>query len=352
LVKSKLSAGESKSATWYALALADTTESIHTSHERDRSQFQEAMAFMKAPTFLQGFAEENTGYASSILVSSQLQQRIQANGSAVPVQDFDEEQHMPSRNALVKPVKKTATTAKNFFGNDTSKSNATSKTGSTATMSTFAATTTTATNNNSSSSSSSKKKSSVPTAFQPKKKERILGKAGAEKENVVNKKSVKSSGNDTKKNNKPVGNADDFEGDVESDGDDDSVVVEQNELVVEDSNKSNKSKSVPARRAYQMNDSSDNEEEQQPVEEEEAVKKTAPKKDAPKQKRRRKRMVEKTFTDENGYLYTETQAVWEDVPSDEEEAVIKTSAVSQKKAKKGPPKKMGQASIMGFFKKK
>lgn len=73
------------------------------------------------------------------------------------------------------------------------------------------------------------------------------------------------------------------------------------------------------------------------------------------QKRRRKRMVDKTYTDENGYLYTETKAVWEDVPSSEDEKEPPTNNQRQtNKSKKSSsqPKAMKQGSLLGFFARK
>ena len=83
-------------------------------------------------------------------------------------------------------------------------------------------------------------------------------------------------------------------------------------------------------------------------------------------RKRRKKMVEKTYM-QNGYLKTETQVVWEDIPTDEEEeeaaktsssitsSLMKSSAgipsrKTNKTAKK--PQEMKQKSLMGFFAKK
>lgn len=66
-----------------------------------------------------------------------------------------------------------------------------------------------------------------------------------------------------------------------------------------------------------------------------------------KSKKRRKRLVEKTTMDANGYLRTETQAIWEEV-SDEDEVVVKKVPVKKVPAKNG----MKQGSLMGFFGKK
>ena len=75
-----------------------------------------------------------------------------------------------------------------------------------------------------------------------------------------------------------------------------------------------------------------------------------------KQRKRRKRLVEKTFL-QNGYLRTETQAIWEDVTSDEETEESKACAVLSKKPVPASTKPknlqhMKQKSLMGFFNKK
>jgi hypothetical protein len=86
-----------------------------------------------------------------------------------------------------------------------------------------------------------------------------------------------------------------------------------------------------------------------------------------KQRRRRKKLVDKTTVDENGYLHTETQEVWEDIPSDEEQdpASSRGLALPAKTSKAQPPElmtinsrkksnkaNMKQGNIMGFFQKK
>lgn len=76
-----------------------------------------------------------------------------------------------------------------------------------------------------------------------------------------------------------------------------------------------------------------------------------------KRRRRRKKIVKKAYTDEKGYLHTESQEVWEDVPSDEEEETKKkpakpVSAPTRPKKKAAKSTDMKQGSLMGFFKKK
>jgi hypothetical protein len=76
----------------------------------------------------------------------------------------------------------------------------------------------------------------------------------------------------------------------------------------------------------------------------------------PSRRRRRKVTKEKTTVDPNGFLHTEIQEVWEDIPSDEEETQLVGSPI----AKAAPPAKktstvkagMKQKSLANFFQKK
>lgn len=79
------------------------------------------------------------------------------------------------------------------------------------------------------------------------------------------------------------------------------------------------------------------------------------------QKRRRKIVKEVTTVDEKGYLHTENQEVWEDIPEGEEEkAPVRsktTSSSRTKPAKKAETNSKGQSmlkqnTLMGFFQKK
>jgi hypothetical protein len=69
-------------------------------------------------------------------------------------------------------------------------------------------------------------------------------------------------------------------------------------------------------------------------------------------RRRRKKLIQKTSMDAQGYLHTETQEVWEDIPSDEEDEPVfvpkkpTTQQASNKKVN------MKQGSLLGFFTKK
>lgn len=70
-------------------------------------------------------------------------------------------------------------------------------------------------------------------------------------------------------------------------------------------------------------------------------------------RRRRKKLVQKTSMDAQGYLHTETQEIWEDIPSDEEDEPIfipkKPTTTQQTSTKKVA---MKQGSLLGFFTKK
>lgn len=69
-------------------------------------------------------------------------------------------------------------------------------------------------------------------------------------------------------------------------------------------------------------------------------------------RRRRKKLVQTTSMDAEGYLHTETQEMWEDIPSDEEKVEILNS--KKPAAQQLPTKKtaMKQGTLMGFFTKK
>ncbi|GAX17319.1 hypothetical protein FisN_10Lh183 [Fistulifera solaris] len=69
-------------------------------------------------------------------------------------------------------------------------------------------------------------------------------------------------------------------------------------------------------------------------------------------RRRRKKLIQKTSMDAQGYLHTETQEVWEDILSDEEDEPIfvpKKPTTQQAANKKV---NMKQGSLLGFFTKK
>jgi len=152
----------------------------------------------------------------------------------------------------------------------------------------------------------------------------------AEKENKINipKKTAK-----TAPPTKKIGNADDFVADEEESDDEEPVArAPTKKIVLPDSpkltKKLEKPPSSPVRGAMDTFASS-------------------------KVRKRRKKMVTKT-TMVGGYLKTESQAVWEEITSDEEREDAKKMA-AQKKPKPRPKASaqgMKQKSIMGFFAKK
>jgi hypothetical protein len=76
-------------------------------------------------------------------------------------------------------------------------------------------------------------------------------------------------------------------------------------------------------------------------------------KDPNRKRKRRKKLVEKT-SKVNGYIRTDTEMIWEDVPTDEEVEEEKKTIVKTK-IKPAPAKSkqsMKQMGMMGFFKKK
>lgn len=369
LVKSKVGGKNDEdkpdeSMVWYALSLDDCTESIHTAHERDRSQFQQDIPHFPVPKYLQGTSteEETSGFASSLLVSPQLQQRVASKGPRDSNYDVIESEAAPAKRHVV-PTKKSVTTAKNFFA---AKSTTTSKPTS---SSTFASKKTTVGTVSSSNTNKSKSTQSNTLSFPPKKStttnninnKKVVnknGKGDEEKENVKNKSS------------KVVGNADDFVGDMdeEEDSEDDAESMEEEEKEVPKPplpvGKPKAAARKATRTATTRSDSDDEQKETVEKDSTEAEETNAKKStstdngDVTRKRARRKKMVEKTCTDEHGYLHTTTEVIWEDVPSDEEDAYITVSSRTNKNTKttkktNPPPKKvLKQGSILGFFAKK
>ena len=187
-----------------------------------------------------------------------------------------------------------------------------------------------------------------------------------EKENTINNRGSSSTSDDKEAK---VGNADDFVGDMDDGSDDDEDVVEVNPPpTFKFGTRSNGSE--------EHDGSSD-----KPIEPEDdpatmdasttdATTNTSSKitLDPNRKRKRRKRLVEKT-TMQNGYLRTETQAIWEDVPTDEEEqeeqaaadrrntaskvpSSFSSSKQSGKTTKSSAQRSTKQQSLMGFFAKK
>jgi hypothetical protein len=184
---------------------------------------------------------------------------------------------------------------------------------------------------------------------------------------------------------KPVGNADDFVADLEDSDDEESAqaVVQ----LAAASRQTKKEQQMARRKAVQEanrqasreneeEDGSDNEKEQyKVVGAMDAFATTAPKTATTasagppppnnnnnsgaggggiRQRKRRKKLVEETVM-VNGYLRTETKAIWEDVPTDEEEEEKNTAMTKINQTKTLVAKNsqgMKQKSLMGFFAKK
>ena len=357
LVKAKWNKDEkpAEKAAWYALALEDCPESIHTSHERDRSQFQESFENFALPSALckQKANEEfySECFASNIDVSEDAMKVRLSNAPSKKVAASATTQAMPTKSTYKAPVKKTATTAKNFFGKNNSSSTATKS-----------KTTSNANNNNNKNNITTKK--SATLSFQPKKKDV-----------TSNNKTMKKVPEEEKENveNKNVGDADDFVGDIEDSDDEDVTMNDDAEPVEEEqeeltTKRKTKKAKKPARKVCDLGVSDEDEENAPAKTVVEGAMDAFTKKVPPKtqnnnengngsKRRRRKVTKDKTFVDEKGYLIVESQEVWEDIPSDEEEPVAtkpKSAKPSpKKKAKKAEaPNAMKQGTIKGFFAKK
>lgn len=221
--------------------------------------------------------------------------------------------------------KKKTVTAASFFGKS-AKSSSTSTNTQQKSKSTL-----------SSDSQTVKKKSVANSMFQKKT-------AQEEKENKHNKQRTESKPAVEKK---VVGNADDFVGDDES-SDDESV----NPVEVPPSPKKRDQPDVNENdETAQVEEIDLMDVDQDPKKEENMETESSP---APKKRGRRKKLVQKTSVDSKGYFHTETQEIWEDIPSDEEPERIKPKKTTKKLA--APAKKkakgMKQGSIGSFFAKK
>jgi len=359
LVKSSLDVCEEPNQTsvWYALALEACTESIHTANEKDLNQFRDGVGNFSIPSSLRPWEkceneEESEGFASSIFVSEAMKERLAASGKRTADDAFSSQPPIPPKTASARivPTKKTVTTARNFF----SSISTTTSTGKTsASKATTSGTSTTSKGSNKGKTTTPKPKPkpkpkhTSALSFQPRKlettqsnnnKKTIKPVVNEEKENVQNKSSK-------------VGNADDIVFDEE-----DSSEEEVEEELVQQPSKS--SQQAVKKDASTKKTSSQLEEEDDAPCKDDTTQSKIETMGAPKRRRKRKVMVEKTSVDESGYLYTETQAVWEDVPSseDEKEPVAAKSKATKQQANKSKkpsakPKALKQQSLMGFFKK-
>jgi hypothetical protein len=204
------------------------------------------------------------------------------------------------------------------------------------------------------------KKSAPATGGNKKKK--AAPPAVAKREVEKKKPAKKSPG--SKENKEPmeeVGNADDFVGDADEDDDeDDDVVMEETETKPEQpvgslKKKKNKKKKSPEKKKAADVDTWEDDEPEKVTGAMDAFAVQQP--DPTKKKRRRKKLVTKTTVDASGYLHTEQQEVWEDVPSDEEPEPPHPSLVSkirsaQPQGKKKKAAGSKQTNLMGFFEKK
>jgi hypothetical protein len=305
--------------TLVALALKDAGESIATAHERDRLYPGLDMAFSVIAPSSQ----------IKLLISEKKKQR-----DADDCTEAMEEEQAPA--PLNKRPKKTTTAAAYF---EKKQPAATVPTASVATE---------------------KKQSAV---IGKKQTAAVATTTKPSKVSVSNKKPSASgvAKKEDEKENKvavqeKVGNADDFVGDVEESDSDESMEVEPvsktKQPTIDDLDSDT---SEPTKKNQFKKNKSD-------IVVIGAMDAFAMKKElAPVQvghKRRRKKLVQTTTKDDSGYLHTETQEVWEDIPTDEEqEEIKKSSMVAVKKiqpvANKGAKKdKMKQGSLMGFFTKK
>ena len=235
------------------------------------------------------------------------------------------------------------TTAATFFGK---KKESAKPTAPTATS-----TTKTTTVNKTSTSKGSSKTTTVPSMFQRA--------ASSTATSLPSKKPKATAQQDEKENNKrpkSVGNADDFVGD-EEESDDEEVVVQKPAVV--------RGRVVPKDDEVMVMDDVEEEKEEKnkakptiygAMDDFAKPKEAAPEADAPKRRRRRKRLIEKTTMDKSGYIHTETQEIWEDIPTDEEEEVEAPKKAKPAVPVPSRPKKkvvktsgMKQGDIKGFF---
>lgn len=197
-----------------------------------------------------------------------------------------------------------------------------------------------------------------------------------EKENDKNKLQLLK--DKTTETSKTVGNADDFVGDMDDDDEDeeeedDAVHVKQQQSTrkqeppekkktktVHHQSNIDKSKTGEVVDADISTDSAvttTNKKESytSKMEVEENIKS-----ESPKRRPRRKQLMEKTTVDASGYLHTEIQEVWVDIPSDEEKdtpsislqmAKKKMESHTKRKLNNNAAPKMKQGSLTAFFKK-
>lgn len=262
--------------------------------------------------------------------------------------------------ALEEPrVARKATTAAAFFGKKKSAGKTSTTTSTADTTKKVAATSSSATSKAASRAKGGTKSSStVPSMFQ-----RAAAASSSSSSNQKPKATVQQDEKENNKRPKTVGNADDFVGDEEESDDEQDEEMEPEQAVVrgrpddqvmvvddEEDEEEEKEESAKAKpKIYGAMDDFAKPKEPKPVQDDD---------NAPKHRRRRKTLVTKTTMDKSGYLHTETQEVWVDIPTDEEgeEAPKKVKpaapAPSRSKQKVVKPSGMKQGSLASFFAKK
>jgi hypothetical protein len=308
---SDISSINDESTTIVAVAPKEAAESVATAHERDMVQFREMVSDKRYET--------KPSIAPADDIVKQMNQKVdeQSHASLVSTPFVQSKRPM---------AKKTSTTAASFFANQQTTSKETSKKSKTT-------------------STNSKNVKTISKKPTPPPTKESVPTPPTEKENVVG---------DTQKmaiDPATVGNADDFVADEEESDDEVEIVA-----AAKKTKKKQPARAAPSpppspeKAASPVRGAMDAFCSEQPSQQ---TKETDP----TRQRKRRKRLVEKTFM-ENGYLRTETQVLWEDVPTDEEDAQAAKSApiatkkkpASNIKSTKGQP--MKQMGMMGFFAKK
>ena len=188
----------------------------------------------------------------------------------------------------------------------------------------------------------------------------MFQRAASSTSSTTSSSKPKAEEKENNKRTKAIGNADDFVGDEEESEDEEEAPVQKpavvrerarpsaDDLVLMDEDREDNEPVHSNAKATVYGAMDDFAKPKEPA---------AATDEEPKRRRRRKRLVDKTTMDEHGYLHTETQEIWEDIPSDEERAeeeAKKAKAPASIRPKKKVVKASGmkQGSLMGFFKKK
>lgn len=338
--------------TLFALGLSGTSESLHVAHERDLAQCRDLAS--DHPTAL---VRNPDRIALSPHMQTLWQQGLLQQSKVAPGDDAAEPRiaTMPPP-PMASTSLRTKTTAASFFGkpppppqsagaSKTSNASATTKTS--ATVKPPQQTTSTV-----SKPLAGKENKKIPT--------KSVETAAVKKDTAAAAAAAK------------IGSADDFVGDMDlesSDDDDDEVGMDDPAMedAPEDDKDDEKVEPISTYRgkvpptAIHHDDEVD---EDEPMAQSAAGTKTgamdafATSSSEKLGTRVRKRLVEKTFADEHGYIQTEMQEVWEEVPV-EAPAPKSTAAPARPSAAKSKPKaKAGgkptfkQGSLSGFFTKK